>query len=134
MGGEGFCIGLGLQYALWIRYYFPSNEAEGSSIHILRMICIASSNLNNLSWLDGKELIPYAKDSSSFQAAPIPINSLPLLSTSKVAATFAKTDGYLYITPVTSVPSFIFEVTPASADIAVQPSSMGSSIFPTMGI
>src|SRR5215207_5998811 len=70
------------------------------------MTCIASSSLSILSWLEGK-LIPYAKDSCSFQPAPIPMNNLPLLSTSSVAATFAKTDGYLYITPVTSVPSFI---------------------------
>src|ERR687885_2582505 len=90
------------------------------------MICIASSSLSILSWLDGKE-IPYAKDSCSFQPAPIPINNLPLLSTSSVAATFAKTDGYLYIIPVTSVPNFIFVVIPASIDIIVQPSSIGSS-------
>jgi hypothetical protein len=40
-------------------------------------------------------------------------------------ATFAKIDGYLYITPVTSVPSFIFVVIATSIDITVQPSICG---------
>src|SRR5215467_9401174 len=100
---------------------------------ILRMIWIASSNLTNLSLIEGKG-IPYANDSSSFQAAPIPMKSLPLLRTSRVAPIFAKIDGYRYIMPVIIVPNFILEVTPARTDMVVQLSSMGSSGFPTIGI
>jgi AsnC-type helix-turn-helix domain len=47
---------------------------------------------------------------------------------------FAKTDGCLYILPVMSVPSFILEVIPARTEMVVQPSSIGSSGFPTPGI
>ncbi len=64
----------------------------------------------------------------------MPMNNLPLLSTSNVAPIFAKTDGCLYTMPVIRVPSFILEVTPARADIVVQLSSIGSSGFPTVGI
>ena len=103
------------------------NELVGSLVHMSRMIRIASSRRFNLSWYDGKVLlIPYARDSCSFQPAPIPMNNLPLLSTSSVAPIFANTDGCRYMTPVTSVPNFIFVVKPASTDIVVQPSNNGS--------
>jgi len=59
------------------------------------MIWIASSNLTNLSLIEGKG-IPYAYDSSSFQAALIPMKSLPLLRTSRVAPIFAQIDGCRY--------------------------------------
>jgi hypothetical protein len=42
------------------------------------------------------------------------------------APIFASNEGYLYIIPVTSVPSFIFEVNTAKKEIVVQPSSIGS--------
>src|SRR5215471_15775404 len=83
------------------------------------MIWIASSNLTNLSLIEGKG-IPYANDSSSFQAAPIPMKSLPLVRTSRVAPIFAKIDGYRYIMPVIIVPNFILEVIPARTDMVVQ--------------
>ena len=97
------------------------------------MIWMASSNLKNRSLTEGKG-IPYADDSSSFQAAPIPMKSLPLLSTSSVAPIFAKIDGCLYIMPVMRVPNFILVVIPARTEMVVQLSSIGSSGFPINGI
>lgn len=93
------------------------NELVGSLVHTSRMIRIASSRRFNLSWK--VLLIPYARDSCSFQPAPIPMNNLPLLNTSSVAPIFANTDGCRYMTPVTSVPNFIFVVKSAITDIVV---------------
>jgi hypothetical protein len=60
--------------------------------------------------------MPYARCSSSFQAAPIPRTARPAETTSRVVTCLARTEGWRYVTPVTRVPRDTLEVRAASAD------------------
>ena len=83
----------------WVPVKGPS-----SPLHICRQILSASSSSSNLSAIGGK-LSPRPRDSSSFQAAPIPSMARPAERTSRVVTALASRPGWRYTTPVTRVSS-----------------------------
>jgi hypothetical protein len=89
-----------------------------SFVNIERQIRIASSSSSNRS-LTGGQAYPYARDSVSFHAAPMPSIALPDETTSSVVTTLARNAGLRYVTPVTIVPRRICDVLAATPPSSV---------------
>ncbi len=131
IGGCGCCTGSGRSWASCNETTRPSYDTT-SPVNSRVTISSASSSRSNRSGVDGNGM-PSSTCSLSNQAAPSESSSRPCDAWSIVSAWAANTEGCRYVTPATSSPRRMRDVTPASAASVVMPSNVSPGPSPYIG-
>ncbi len=131
MGGCGCCTGNGRSCASRSDTTRPSYDTT-SPVNSRFTISSASSSKSKRTGVGGNGM-PSSMCSLSNHAAPSESSSRPCEAWSMVRAWAANIEGCRYVTPATSSPSRMRDVTPVSAASVVMPSNVSPGPSPYMG-